>query len=241
MKPRNPGSAIMRIWTLTALLVGTAFAAAAMRPESRAHGTGELLDLYALIPGQFAGWQALPKANPLIVDPRVSAQVEATYAETMERVYRHADGKMIMLSVAYGDRQLDDSLQAHRPEYCYRAQGFTIENSHNTAVKTVKGALPVRRMLTRRGHRVEPVTYWLTVGQRAVLPGLGRQLAQLSYGLRGEIPDGLLVRISSLNATPGLAWPVHERFIADLFQALPSGDLKRIAGDGSKADLAQRF
>lgn len=241
MKTRNPGSAVMRAWTLATLLVGTAFAAAALQPQSHTHGADDLLKLDALIPEQFAGWQALPKAKPLIVDPRVSAQVEATYAETMERVYRHADGKMVMLSIAYGERQLDDSLQAHRPEYCYRAQGFTIEDSHNTAVQTVKGALPVRRLLTRRGQRVEPVTYWLTVGQRAVLPGLGRQLAQLSYGLRGEIPDGLLVRISSLDVTPGLAWPVHERFIADLFQALPRAELKRISGDRPTADPAQRF
>jgi EpsI family protein len=183
----------------------------------------------------------MPKTEPLIVDPRVSARVEATYAETLERVYHHADGNMIMLSVAYGERQLDDSLQAHRPEYCYRAQGFTIDDSHDTAVQTVTGALPVRRLLTRRGQRVEPITYWLTIGQRAVLPGLGRQLAQLSYGLRGEIPDGLLIRISSLNATPDLAWPVHERFISDLFQTLPSAHLRRIAGDWPQADRAQQF
>ena len=147
MKTRNRGSAVMRAWTLAALLAGTAFAAAAFQPQSHTHGTVESLELHALIPERFAGWQALPKAEPLIVDPRVSAQVEATYAETIERVYRHADGKMVMLSMAYGERQLDDSLQAHRPEYCYRAQGFTIEDSHNTAVRTAKGALPVNMPL----------------------------------------------------------------------------------------------
>ena len=231
MKPRHPGPASVRAWTLAALLVGTALAAAAMRPQSHAPDTGERLDLHALIPERFAGWHALPGSRPLIVDPRVSAQVAATYTDTIERVYRHADGKMVMLSMAYGERQLDDSLQAHRPEYCYRAQGFTIDDANDAVVQSVNGELPVRRLLTRRGQRLEPVTYWLTVGQHAVLPGLGRQLAQLRYGLRGEIPDGLLVRVSSLDANPAQAWPVHERFIADLLRTLPSAHLKRVAGD----------
>ena len=92
MKTHNPGSAVMRAWTLAALLVGTAFAAAALQPQSHTHGADVLLKLDALIPEQFAGWQALPKAIPLIVDPRVSAQGEATGAEAMLRGYRRADG-----------------------------------------------------------------------------------------------------------------------------------------------------
>jgi EpsI family protein len=183
-----------------------------------------------MIPEQFMGWQALSRISPLVSDPRVASQVEETYTETVERVYRGPGNQMVMLSVAYGTHQLHDRLQAHRPEYCYRAQGFTIEQSLDTSIQTDVGPLRVRRLLTRRAERFEPVTYWMMVDRRAVLPGLERQLAQLAHGLRGEIPDGLLVRVSSLASTPNEAWSLHELFITDLLRVLPPAHLGRLAG-----------
>jgi EpsI family protein len=156
--------------------------------------------------------------------------VEATYAETIERVYRGPEGQLVMLSVAYGTQQLHDHLQAHRPEYCYRAQGFTIDQSHETKIATDAGDLEVRRLLTRRAARVEPVTYWMMIDRRAVLPGLGRQLAQMVHGLRGEIPDGLLVRVSSIGMQPEHAWSLQARFIVDLLRTVPAAHRERLAG-----------
>jgi len=226
----QPKSIGLRAWILTALLVATAVGVASMRPVYQGTDSDQSPRLGTMIPEQFTGWQALSRISPLVIDPRVTSRVEETYAETVERVYRGPGGQMVMLSVAYGTHQLHDSLQAHRPEYCYRAQGFTVEQSHDTSIQTDAGPLKVRRLLTRRAERFEPVTYWMMVGRRAVLPGLGRQLAQLAHGLRGEIPDGLLVRVSSLAATPDEAWSLHEHFITDLLRALQPAHLDRLAG-----------
>jgi EpsI family protein len=201
-----------------------------MQPAKPTAGNDGALRLDRMIPEQFSGWRALPRISPLIVDPRVTFQVEQTYSETLERAYRGPGDRMIMLSVAYGTHQLHDSLQAHRPEYCYGAQGFTVEHLLDTSFQADAGPLKVRRLLTRRAERIEPVTYWMMIDRRAVLPGFRRQLAQLAHGLRGEIPDGLLVRVSSLDMTPDEAWPLHKRFLTDLFSALKPSDLERLTG-----------
>ena len=90
--------------------------------------------------------------------------------------------------------------------------------------------LPVRTLVTRRGPRREPVTYWLTVGRHAALPGLTRQLQQIRYALLGEMPDGLLVRVSSLDTDSGRAHAVHAEFIGDLLQVLEPAHRERLTG-----------
>jgi EpsI family protein len=57
----------------------------------------------------------------------------------------------------------------------------------------------VRRLFTSKGSREEPLTYWFTVGDRAV-QGWNARLVELSYTLTGQIPDGLLFRVSSIDA-----------------------------------------
>ena len=54
-----------------------------------------------------------------------------------------------------------------------------------------------------------------------MLPGLSRKLAQIRYGLRGEIPDGMLVSFSSLGRDRDQQFILPERFIADLQHAAP--------------------
>ncbi len=219
-----------RAWTLALLLAGAALAAAAWRADIESAAALPAPDLSAMIPERFAGWQVLNSTGGPGFEPRVSSRVAAVYSDTLERIYRHREGELIMLSIAYGARQLDDREQAHRPEYCYSAQGFAIGLSSDTAIDTSQGSLPVRRLLAQRGPRVEPITYWLTVGRHAALPGLTRQLRQLRYGLLGEVPDGVLVRVSSLDRDRERAWAVQARFIDELLQTLPAESRERLAG-----------
>jgi hypothetical protein len=61
----------------------------------------------------------------------------------------------------------------------------------------------------------------MTVGDQLALPGLSRKLAQIRYGLQGQIPDGMLVRISSLDRESERAFALQAAFVADLQQHLP--------------------
>jgi hypothetical protein len=90
---------------------------------------------------------------------------------------------------------------------------------HNATL--VASILPVRRLNTGLRRRKEPVTYWMTVSDEAVLPGGSRVLAQARHGLRGAIPDGVLVRVSSLDPDPLRAYASHDRFVREWLASSP--------------------
>jgi EpsI family protein len=136
-----------------------------------------------------------------------------------------------MLSLAYGSDQRGD-LQAHKPEVCYPAQGFTLHANEPGNLSTAFGAIPVRRLSTSMGPRKEPVTYWFTVGDRVVEGTIYKRLVEMRYGLTGQIPDGLLFRVSSIDADPARAYVVHEKFVNQMLEAIPAEDRQRLSGLG---------
>ena len=51
---------------------------------------------------------------------------------------------------------------------------------------TAVGELPVKQLVACHGVRVEPITYWVTVGDTAATTkGWERKLVKLRYGLTG--------------------------------------------------------
>ncbi len=129
-----------------------------------------------------------------MVNPVQKETMARIYSQTLTRVYRNTAGESIMLSIAYGADQSDDK-QMHYPEICYPAQGFQVLSRQNDVVKTDFGNIRVKRLLTS-GGRTEPLTYWSTVGNKVVNGSSGEtKIEQLSYGFRGDIPDGLLFRV----------------------------------------------
>lgn len=236
MNARLPSPA--RSLLLAGLLVAAALAAGVLR-DAGSKAPGRVPDLARLVPEHFAGWQ---QETGTVTRPIQAAPAPAvgTYTQTLERVYRDADGARIMLSIAYGSRQRGDRLQAHRPEYCYRAQGFAIGAVRDDVLALAGTALPLRRLHAERPGRSEPVSYWLTVGDQAALPGLDRKLAQMRQLLSGQIPDGVLVRVSSIDPQPRDAWRQHDRFITDLLSSLSTSGRERLAGRSAPTAFAQR-
>jgi hypothetical protein len=68
------------------------------------------------------------------------------------------------------------------------------------------------------------------VGDQATLPGLGRKLLQLKYGLTGRIPDGMLFRVSSLNTKYATAYGDQESFINELLDSVTQENKIRLIG-----------
>ena len=157
-------------------------------------------------------------------------QLDALYDQTLTRTYINSKGQRIMLSIAYGGDQSGDKAQVHRPEFCYAAQGFQLSSNFESQIRTESGTLPVRRLKAVQGKRNEPITYWITVGDNVTLPGLGRKLIQLRYGLTGKVPDGMLVRVSSIDQDTANAYQVQDRFISDMLAAVNEQDRIRVAG-----------
>jgi len=218
-----------RVGIIVLLLFATA-AALWLNPPQRVLATQRIpVDLATWIPSTFGVWQLDQSVNVVPLSFIAAAEAEAVYVQTLERVYVDDRSRRIMLSLAYGDRQEGD-LQAHRPEFCFKAQGFQLTGVHDLKLDTGMGELPLRRMQARRPGRSEPVSYWLTIGEQPTLPGLHRKLAQLRHGLKGQTPDGVLIRISSLDEEPSRAYALHDDFIRSLLASLTAQDRRRLAG-----------
>jgi len=224
----------MKIQNFRFLLIGLALLAAAgagiaLKPTHRLADQGPKVDLEAIIPQEFGKWHVENTGNIQVVNPQAQAAVDKIYTQVLSRAYVDDNGYRIMLMLPYGANQSDD-LAAHDPEGCYPAQGFNILGNRRALLQTAYGPIPVRRMEAENGRRHEPVTYWFTVGNKAVNNGWDRKIAQLSYALHGNIPDGLLFRASSIDPDTEHAYRTQEAFIKDLLTALPPETRLRIAG-----------
>lgn len=212
------------------LMLSAAAGAHYARPTLHMAAIGPKVELETLFPPQFGEWR-LDTAMPVILPaPDVQALLSRIYAATLARTYVNAQGQRIMLSVAYGGDQ-SDGQEAHRPEVCYPAQGFQVSQLHTAGIELGNGRqLPVRRMASQMGGRYEPVTYWIVVGDQIALSNSQQKLAQLRYGVRGMIPDGMLVRVSSISRDQEQAFQLQARFVNDLLAASTAAQRKRIAG-----------
>lgn len=220
--------ASLRHLLLGGLLCAAAVLAVAMKP-TRLVATGQQPDLAAMIPAHFGDWTQEPTPPAHIVDPTLQARLDHIYGQVLTRLYADSRGTRIMLSIAYGADQRDD-LAVHRPEACYPAQGAQVLGSEDTVLAFPWGQIPSRRLVTQFGPRHEPLTYWTMVGDRAVVSSLQAKLDQMRYGLHGRIPDGFLVRVSSIDPDDQRAFADQARFLTDLLGALPPADRQRLSG-----------
>lgn len=209
-------------------MLAAAGAALALKPAGMQHAAANF-DLGQAIPGSFDDWVIDPSIVPVLPAPDVQAKLDRIYNQVVSRTYVNAQGERIMLTVAYGGDQ-SDALKAHRQEVCYAAQGFEIRSLAFDNLLLQGKSVPVTRVLAVRGLRSEPVTYWLTMGDRVVLGRLERLMVQLRFGLSGRIPDGMLVRVSSISTDPARAFKGHEAFIGALLVGMRRGDVHRLLG-----------
>lgn len=187
-------------------------------------------NLEKLIPREFAGWRIDPSITPVLPSPDQEAKLAETYDQMVNRTYVNSLGIRMMISIAYGSRQ-DQKLKAHRQEVCYSSQGFQIKTIRHKSEKVAGVDIALTQMFAVSGQREEPVTYWFTVGNQVVQTHLQRLMAQLQYGLAGTIPDGVLVRVSSLQHDYELAYGDHIEFINTLLASMPPEAQQRLVGN----------
>lgn len=216
-------------WILAALMCGASIAGIAARPSAKAADKGNIVLLEAMVPRQFAGWTELRDSGAQVVNPQTKELLDKLYSQILSRTYVDPQGYRIMLSLAYGDDQRG-GLQAHLPEVCYPAQGFAISKIEDGSLPTSFGNIEVRRLATRHGARNEPVTYWLTVGDQVVKSTLQKRMAEIRLGLTGQIPDGLLFRVSSIDSDSARAFAMQQKFAADMMAAVPAPTRKQLSG-----------
>lgn len=134
-----------------------------------------------------------------------------------------------MLSVAYGGDQ-SDGMSVHLPEVCYPAQGFEVLGRRSVMLEVQGRRIPAQQIRTRLGTRFEPVTYWLTLGETVAATRTQRKLQQMRYGMQGFVPDGMLVRVSTIDRDPERGFAAQREFCTQLGLALAPEHINRILG-----------
>ena len=224
----------MRRRLIASLVLGLAMAAAsvlsvALTPSPKAMHAQAAFSLEAMIPARFGAWRIDPTIVPLTPSPDQQGVLAKIYDQTLSRTYVDGAGRRVMLSIAYGGDQ-SKALQLHLPEVCYVAQGFQLVGDGSDRLATRFGVLPVQRLVARLQERNEPITYWITIGEHATRSGIEQKMRRLAYGLSGEIPDGMLVRVSNISNDEPDAWRLQDQFIADLLAALGAAERVRLIG-----------
>lgn len=212
---------------MAALMCVSAIAGYAARPSTKV--AANAISLETLVPKAFGEWSELPERDVQVVNPQTQELLDKLYSQILTRTYVNKSGYRIMLSMAYGDDQRG-GLQAHRPEVCYPAQGFKLGTIQDGPLATPYGAIDVRRLTTTLGQRNEPVTYWLTVGDQVVQTAFDKRIAQIRLGLTGQIPDGLLYRVSSIDADNARGFAMQEKFAAEMMAAVSPAARKQLSG-----------
>ena len=214
---------------LCVLMAASAAMAHLARPTVKIADSGPRVDLETLFPREFGDWRIDSRTPVILPSPDLQAKLDAIYNQVLSRTYVNAEGERVMLSVAYGGDQ-SDGTSAHRPEVCYPAQGFQVLGNEVGTIDLDGRQMPVKRLQSRLGARYEPITYWITVGDRVTLSGTEQKLAQLSYSTRGVIPDGMLVRVSSIGSDTLAAFKVQRAFIGEMAQAMPAALRQQVIG-----------
>lgn len=200
-----------------------------LTPVARMSTQRHQFDINRIVPQQFGSWSLMAGANNGVVDPELRSKVESAYSQTISRTYRDASGHEVMLSVAYGGDQ-EDMMQVHRPEVCYVAQGFSMQDLGTREISTVHGRVKAKLLLAKQAERIEPITYWIKIGDAIAVNGVAWRIERIKYGLSGSIPDGLLFRVSSIGSDLQQQYEIQESFIQALAASLTPEQYKQILG-----------
>jgi EpsI family protein len=216
-------------YLLLIVMIIASICAMQLRPTHRIADDGKKIDLETMIPRQFGEWHIETQSSGQIINPEVKQRLDQLYSQTLSRTYVNDKGDFIMLSIAYGADQ-SDAKQLHYPEVCYPSQGFQIKFAEPSVVSTEYGDIKVKHLFAVMGPRSEPITYWTTVGNKVVMAGREAKLEQLKYGFKGDIPDGLLFRVSSITQDTKEGYELQQKFINKLIASLSSESRLRLAG-----------
>jgi EpsI family protein len=217
--------------TVGSLMLAASLGAIVVRPTEKLSDLTPSISLETMIPRKFGEWTETPTPLLQVVNPQQQELLDKSYSQVLSRNYVNDSGYRIMLSIAYGDNQRERA--AHLPEVCYPAQGFVIESNEAARLVTPMGEIPVRRLFATTGMRKEPLTYWFAVGGTAIQGKLEMRLALLRHGLGGQVPDGLLFRVSSIDSDQARAYRLQDQFVVELLHAVSPAERARMSGLGA--------
>jgi EpsI family protein len=217
---------------LAASMGAAALLAALGKPARTEHAQSQRINLDTLLPRQFGRWQVDETAESFVRPAKLQGKVFQVYDQVLERTFVNPQGQRVMLSAAFGSEQ-SAGLQMHRPEACYPGGGFKVEGLQSVALTLAGQKVSATRLHAHMPGRSEPITYWMVLGDVVVTDSAQFRLRQLSFSVRRELLDGMLVRLSSIDPTPAQAYTLHGEFADELARALKPEDRIKLIGKGT--------
>jgi EpsI family protein len=204
------------------LLGGAAAGAAAAGYVYMPHRQMKLIGdgaLDRIIPKTIGDWR-YETTSGLILPP-ADQLARLLYSQQVSRTYSAPDHPNVMLLMAYGSSQ-GGMLQIHRPEICYPAAGFRLSNTQPTSIPIGGGLfVPSRTFTAESDSRIEHVLYWTRIGDLLPVSWAGQRLAVVRANLHGDVPDGLLARVSMIAQDGVDALAILKNFVATMLQQMP--------------------
>ncbi len=226
-QPQGSGRVIpLRVWVVSLVLLVSAGLAHYMTPVQR---DIPMPNLETMIPKTFGDWRIDGSIIPVLPSADVEANLNLVYDATLARTYINSKGERMMLSLGYSAQQAGKA-KPHWQEICYRAQGFKVSGLTSVPSKIAGRDLQVSQFVGQMRNRTEPVTYWLTLGDRVITDRYARFGHLLRLSLNRETADGFLVRVSSLDADTERAFKKQAEFMDELLLAMSKADAVRLAG-----------
>ena len=110
------------------------------------------------------------------------------------------------------------------------AQGFSLLSTQSGKLDLLGKPIPASRLETSLGQRFEPITYWTVVGDHVSSSMTDKRITEVRYAMRGRIPDGMLVRISSIDKNTGDAYALQKQFANAMVESIAPEHRQRFAG-----------
>ncbi len=211
----NPAPSSRRQVVLGGGLLAVAGATAALTPR-RHKAFLNSAKLGDMAPPRLGPW--LDGGSEGLVLPESQA-VASVYDKVLTRSYFAPGLPSVMLLIAYGAAQ-SGLMQIHRPEVCFQSAGFRIDGDRTAQVPLRDGAsIPGKQFTAHREQRIEQVLYWTRIADGFPVSLFAQRVLMVEAGLKGVLPDGLLVRLSTLGGDADLSQKALLHFAQTLVES----------------------
>ena len=178
-------------------------------------------DLDLLTPMRFGEWVSTHDGT-VVMPVAEGSLTTRLYGEMVTRSYQsQTDGERIMLLVAHGQSQ-SDYLQLHRPESCYPAVGLPIVQRREFDLGGPAGLrVPAVELTAQNPARTEDIIYWARLGNSLPQNAAEQRRVKLQLAFSGYVPDGVLVRASTLRSGAKPNFEGLRAFLSGMLAAIP--------------------
>jgi len=208
------------------LFAATAGATWARKPRERIDYLGSQ-KLEQLIRPRIGRWQFVTTSG-LVVPPE-DALSDSLYSQLLTRVYSDDSTAPIMLLIAQSAGQTG-LLQVHRPEFCYPAGGYQLSPVVQRPMEQNGRSISVNQLTATLPGRTEQILYWVRVGDAMPASWAQQRLAIAADNLKGYIPDGVLVRVSTIDPDARAAFARLSEFVEQMISTMRGNGRKVLIG-----------